>query len=109
DPTTRTAALRSGEVDAIYDVQAFEWAQVEREGYRMLRYNTGGRPQQISFNTSRGPFTDERVRKAFAHSLDRESVVAAVGKGAIPYEGNGPVSRATPAYSRTAAARYQQD
>ncbi|MBE9373659.1 ABC transporter substrate-binding protein [Saccharopolyspora sp. HNM0983] len=109
DPTTRTAALRSGEVDAIYDVQAFEWDDVEREGYELFHYVTGGRPQQISFNTSRGPFTDERVRKAFSYALDRESVVDSVGKGVIPYEGNGPVSRSTPGYSPAAAERYRQD
>jgi peptide/nickel transport system substrate-binding protein len=109
DPTARTAALRSGEVDAIYDVQAFEWANLQAEGYALHSDITGGRPQQISFNTRRGPFTDERVRQAFAHSLDRRAAVEAVGKGVIPYEGNGPVSRSTPAYSEEAAARYAHD
>ena len=109
DPTARTAALRSGEVDAIYDIQAFEWSALESEGYELHRYVTPGRPQQLSFNTSRGPFADERVRQAFAYSLDRESVVEAVGRGVIPYEGNGPVSRSTPAYSEEAAARYSYD
>ncbi|EOM75655.1 ABC transporter substrate-binding protein [Rhodococcus rhodnii] len=109
DPTTRTAALRSGEVDAIYDVQAFEWDNLDSEGYELQKYVTGGRPQQISFNTVRGPFTDERVRKAFAYSLDRQSVVESVGMGVIPYEGNGPMSEATPAYSTEAAERYSQD
>ncbi|OZM78873.1 ABC transporter substrate-binding protein [Pseudonocardia sp. MH-G8] len=109
DPTARIAALRSGEVDAIYDVQAFEWANLEAEGFALHSYTTAGRPQQISFNTRRGPFTDERVRQAFAYSLDRRATVEAVGKGVIPYEGNGPVSRSTPAYSEEAAARYPHD
>jgi peptide/nickel transport system substrate-binding protein len=109
DPTTRTAALRSGEVDAIYDVQAFEWANLRAQGYQLQSYVTGGRPQQISFNTTRGPFTDERVRQAFAYGIDRRAVVDAVGKGVIPYEGNGPVSRSTPAYSEAAADRYSYD
>ncbi len=109
DPTTRTAALRSGEVHAIYDVQAFEWSALDAEGYELHRSITPGRPQQLSFNTSRGPFADERVRQAFAYSLDRSSVVEAVGRGVIPYEGNGAVSRATPGYSEEAADRYSYD
>ncbi|ALE72854.1 ABC transporter substrate-binding protein [Pseudonocardia sp. EC080610-09] len=109
DPTARTAALRSGEIDAMYDVQAFEWRNLEAEGFELHRYVTGGRPQQISFNTERGPFTDQRVRQAFALSLDRRGAVEAVGKGVIPYEGNGPVSRATPGYDERAAARYDHD
>lgn len=109
DPTARTAALRSGELDAMYDVPAFEWAGLEAEGYALARYVTGGRPQQISFNTERGPFTDQRVRQAFALSLDRRGAVEAVGKGVIPHDGNGPVSRSTPAYDERAAARYGHD
>lgn len=109
DPTARTAALRSGEIDAMYDVQAFEWANLAAEGFGLQRHVTGGRPQQISFNTERGPFTDQRVRQAFTLSLDRRAAVDAVGKGVIPYEGNGPVSRSTPAYSERAAARYGHD
>ncbi|WP_218614242.1 ABC transporter substrate-binding protein [Pseudonocardia sp. KRD291] len=109
DPTARTAALRSGALDAMYDVQAFEWRNLAAEGFGLQRYVTGGRPQQISFNTERGPFTDQRVRQAFALSLDRRAAVEAVGKGVIPYDGNGPVSRSTPAYSEQAAARYGHD
>ena len=109
DPTARTAALRSGELDAIYDIQAFEWENLQDEGYETHLYNTPGRPQQISFNTTRAPFDDRRVRQAFAYSLDREAVVESVGKGVIPYEGNGPVGQATDGYSQTAADRYSFD
>lgn len=109
DPTTRTAALRSGELDGIYDIQAFEWEAINDEGYNTWLYNTPGRPQQISFNTDRGPFTDQAVRQAFAYSLDRKAVVDSVGKGLIPYEGNGPVSQATDAYSQAAADYYSYE
>ena len=109
DPTARTAALRAGALDAIYDVQAFEWENLQDEGFGTLLYNTPGRPQQISFNTTRAPFDDQRVRQAFAYSLDREAVVDTVGHGVIPYEGNGPVSQATDAYSQEAADRYTHD
>lgn len=109
DPTTRVAALQSGEVDAIYDVPAVQWASLENGDVELLRHVTKGRPQQLTFDAVDGPFTDERVRQAFAHSLDRETIVETVGRGVIPFEGNGGVSAATPGYSQAAADRYDFD
>lgn len=109
DPTTRVAALQSGEVDALYDVPAIQWATLEAAGYQLENYVTPGRPQQLSFDTQHGPFTDERVRQAFAYSLDRKLIVDTIGQGVIPYEGNGGVSQTTPGYSQAAADRYDFD
>lgn len=109
DATTRASALKAGEVDAIYDVPSIEWDPLARAGFQELRYVTGGRPQQLAFNTQQGPFTDRRVRQAFAYSLDAEPLVQAVGRGVIPAEGNGSVSQSTPGYSEKAAARYSYD
>jgi len=109
DGTTRVAALQSGQVQALYDVPAVQWATLKKEGYTLDKYVTPGRPQQLSFNTQKGPFTDERVRQAFAYSLDREKIVDTIGRGVIPFEGNGPVSQATPGYSKAAAATYSYD
>ncbi len=109
DPTTRVAALQSGQADAIYDVPAVQWKTLEQGGYQLEKYVTAGRPQQISFNTQIGPFTDERVRQAFAYSLDRKQIVQTIGHGVIPYEGNGGVSRTTPGYSTKAADLYSYD
>ena len=109
DPTTRVAALQSGQVDAIYDVPAVQWKSLGKQGYQLEKYITAGRPQQISFNTQVGPFTDERVRQAFAYSLNRKQIVDTIGQGVIPYEGNGGVSKATPGYSTTAANEYSYD
>ncbi|HEU4808885.1 MAG TPA: ABC transporter substrate-binding protein [Homoserinimonas sp.] len=109
DPTTRTASLRSGESDVIYDVPAIEWAGLGDENYELHKHVTRGRPQQLTFNTSEGPFVDERVRKAFAFSLDRKALVDTIGRGVIPYEGNGGVSQSTPGYSQKAADAYVFD
>ncbi|NAZ75385.1 ABC transporter substrate-binding protein [Kineococcus sp. T13] len=109
DGTTRVASLRAGETDAIYDVPAVDYADLGRDGYTELKHVTAGRPQQLSFNTQRGPFTDERVRKAFAAGLDRRALVETIGRGVIPYEGNGAVSRSTPGYSREAAEAHSFD
>lgn len=109
DATTRVSALRAGEADAIYDVPAIEWKGVGEQGYEQLKYVTPGRPQQISFNTAKGIFTDENLRKAFVYSLDRKSIVETIGKSVIPYEGNGAVSQTTPGYSEKAADAYSFD
>ncbi|GAB2508172.1 ABC transporter substrate-binding protein [Paramicrobacterium agarici] len=109
DGATRASALKSEEVDAIYDVPSVEWETLEQGGFGLYKYVTPGRPQQLAFNTAQGPFTDERVRKAFAYSLDREALVETIGLGVIPYEGNGAVSQATPGYSQQAAERYSYD
>jgi len=109
DATTRVAALQAGEVDAIYDVPAVQWETLDAAGYQLEKYVTPGRPQQLSFNTQLGPFTDVRVRQAFAYSLDRRAAVEAIGQGVIPYEGNGGVSQTTPGYSQAAADWYDYD
>ena len=109
DPTTRVAALQSGQVDAIYDVPAIQWSTLKTGGYQLEKYVTPGRPQQISFNTQQGPFTDEKVRQAFAYSLNRPQIVNTIGRGVIPSEGNGGVSQATPGYSTKAADWYTYD
>ena len=109
DPTTRVAALQSGQADLIYDVPATSWETLDTSGFALEKYVTAGRPQQISFNTAQGPFVDENVRKAFVYSLDREQIVDTIGQGVIPYEGNGAVSQTTPAYSQAAADLYTYD
>lgn len=109
DGTTRAASLSSGQVNAIYDVPANQWESLQGQGFQELKYVTAGRPQQLSFNTANGPFVDESVRKAFAYSLDRRSIVETIGQGVIPYEGNGAVSQTTPGYSQAAADTYSLD
>ncbi|TQL45012.1 peptide/nickel transport system substrate-binding protein [Homoserinimonas aerilata] len=109
DATTRVAALKSGELNAIYDVPAVQWQGAKDAGFQLERYVTPGRPQQLTFNTAQGPFTDESVRQAFAYALDRKQIVESIGRGVIPYEGNGGVSQTTPGYSQKAADWYSQD
>src|SRR4051794_38388133 len=109
DGTTRVASLQSGQANAIYDVPSVQWKTLDGGGFQLEKFVTPGRPQQISFNTAQGPFTDERLRQAFAYALDRKEIVDTIGRGVIPYEGNGGVSQATPGYSTDAAKAYSYD
>lgn len=97
DANTRWSALTSGEADAVYDPPASQW-QNAKENYQVHSYITGGRQQAFSFNVEEGPFTDVRVRQAFAHATDRKQITESVFKGAAPYEANGSLSPANPYY-----------
>ncbi len=97
DATTRWGALVSGGADVIYQPPSAQWHALQRD-YQTLSYVATGRPQAFSFNVQRGPFTDRRVRQAFAYALDRKQIVKTVFKGAVPYEGNGSLSKSTPLY-----------
>ena len=79
------------------NLPSVQWKNAERQ-FQTLTFVATGRPQGLSFNVGRGPFTDQRVRQAFIYAIDRKRIVAAVLKGTAPYEGNGSLSRATPLY-----------
>jgi peptide/nickel transport system substrate-binding protein len=74
-----------------------QWKNALRQ-FQTLSFVATGRPQGLSFNVSREPFTDQRVRQSFIHAIDRKRIVEAVFKGAVPYEGNGSLSKTTPLY-----------
>lgn len=91
DGTTRWGALNSGEADVIYDIPPAQWATANSE-FEVLDFVAGGRPQALSFNVQRGPFTDQLVRQAFLHAADRKTIVETVFQGAAPFEGNGTLA-----------------
>ncbi len=97
DATTRWGALVSGEANVAYQPPSVQWKTAQQQ-FQTLSFVATGRPQGLSFNVSRGPFTDQRVRQAFIYAVDRKRIVQAVFKGTVPYEGNGSLSRTTPLY-----------
>jgi peptide/nickel transport system substrate-binding protein len=97
DATTRWGALISGEADVAYQPPSVQWKNAQQK-FQTLSFIATGRPQGLSFNVSRGPFTDQRVRQAFIYATDRKRIVGAVFKGTVPYEGNGSLSKTTPLY-----------
>ena len=109
DPTTRVAALKSGEVDAVYDVPAVQWESTGDAGFELHKYMTPGRPQQLTFNTPRVRSRTSACARRSPTRLDREAIVETIGHGVIPYEGNGGVSQTTPGWSEKAANWYSLD
>lgn len=97
DATTRWSALTTGQAQAVYDPPSSQWATAERD-YDVHSYVTGGRQQVFAFNTAEGPFTDKRVRQAFAYAADRKQIVESVFKGSASYDANGALSPSNPFY-----------
>ncbi|GAA4681581.1 ABC transporter substrate-binding protein [Frondihabitans cladoniiphilus] len=97
DATTRWSALTTGQTDAVYDPPSSQWATAKKD-YDVHSFVTGGRQQAFSFNTAQGPFTDVKVRQAFAYAVDRKQIVESVFKGSVPFDGNGSLSPTNPDY-----------
>jgi peptide/nickel transport system substrate-binding protein len=105
DPTLRYGSLTSGHSDVIYDIPTVEW-QNAKAGYQVQQYITPGTPVRLALNTVKGPFTDERVRQAFAYGTDRANDVKSAFNGAIPYNGNAALSQSTPNYDASLANAF---
>lgn len=95
DPTTRYGSLTTGQSNVIYDVPAQDW-QTAQENYEVQQYITPGRPVTLDLNTEQGPFTELKVREAFAYGADRKAAVESAFNGKVPYNGNGALSKSTP-------------
>ena len=108
EPTIRYGSLTAGESDVIYDVPAVDFAEASRR-FTIVRHITGGTPQRLQLNTEFPPFDDARVRRAFAHATDRKGAVAAIFRGAVPYEGNPVLASSAPDYDAEAAGLYPYD
>lgn len=97
DSNARWLALEKGEADLIYDPPSVKWKEALGKYSTSQRF-APGRNQALSLNVEAGPFTDQRVRQAFAYASNRRQIVDSVYRGAIPYEGNGALSRTTQDY-----------
>jgi oligopeptide transport system substrate-binding protein len=74
DAETALAAYRAGEVDAVTNAGFEPLAVKLLAPYKDFRRATFGALTYYSFNTSRPPFDDLRVREALAISIDRDRI-----------------------------------
>lgn len=71
DAATRAAALKAGQVDIIDQVQPDTLSQLATtDGYTTKIAARPGVTARIELNSTRAPFTDERVRQAFLKAAD---------------------------------------
>ena len=89
---TRLAALASGEVDFVIDAPFQDAARLKRDATLKVAETTDLGTQYLGFDQARGelafadvkgrnPFKDLRVRRAVAHAVDVDTIVAKVLRG----------------------------
>ncbi len=91
DETVRLTNLRSGTVQLVDTVPAQAVGPLGREAALVLKQASGLGFNAFSFNTTKAPFDDVRVRQAFTMAIDKQAILRAVffgtgsvANGAIP-------------------------
>ena len=90
DETIRLTNLRSGTVQLIDAMPPQQIRSAEADTSLTVKQMPGLGFHAFSFNMTRAPFNDIRLRRAFAAAIDRQSILRAVnfGTGTIAY---GPI------------------
>jgi peptide/nickel transport system substrate-binding protein len=82
EPTTRVAALLSGDVDLIMPVSLQDFRRIESGPDTRLVTTTGGRIIILQMNQNRVPaFRDPRVRKAVVYAINNNAIVEKIMRG----------------------------
>ncbi|WP_026549403.1 ABC transporter substrate-binding protein [Arthrobacter sp. Br18] len=82
DAIATTNALRSGDVDVVYNTQAPELlSSFESDDAFQVLDGTSNGEIVLSMNNEMAPFDDVRVRKAVMHAIDRQAVIDTAWSG----------------------------
>ncbi|MFF0295142.1 ABC transporter substrate-binding protein [Kitasatospora sp. NPDC004614] len=106
DPSARTNAMRSGEVDGGYLIPTESYQRLEKSGVGTLYFGEGLSTVNLNVTSLKGPLGDVRVRQALSLALDRSGFVKAGLAGAGTVTGSLTTRAAwagTPEDVRTAA------
>ena len=83
DSSARYMALESGEID-FASILSTDWPAAQaNEDFETLKYDTNA-CWYITLNFEVEPFNNPLVRKALAHAIDRESIIAVATDGMSP-------------------------
>jgi peptide/nickel transport system substrate-binding protein len=103
EDATRYGALTSGQVQGIEDVPPINVKTLEQTpGFYVQSDFLPGLNYMLFFNGSKGPLSDERVRRALSASIDVSSLVQGVYLGQYK-AANGPLSPDTADWSASAS------
>ncbi len=100
-------AFRAGQLDVTMAVPYTKLASYRTEHPAELHHAPLAETRYLSFNTSRAPLNDVRVRRALALAIDRDQLVARVLQG-----GQVPAQRLVPAalrFTAGPASRFSND
>lgn len=81
DSTARTNALRTGEIDAMNNVQVKTVGRLEKVPGVIIRSTTGNKQVTLPMRTDTAPFDSVDVRLAVKHIVDREQWLQKVAYG----------------------------
>ncbi len=82
EPSTRTAALESGDADFIDDVPTTDYDNLKDSGqYTMVELTQPGHGWSLMMNQQKAPTDDLQVRKAIALASDKAGILATVFNG----------------------------
>ncbi len=85
DPTARTTAIQTGNVDWIEYVPAADIPTLQADPNVEVVGGLAANFRSVQFNTEVPPFDDYRVRQAFAYAIDKQAIVdlALFGTGGV--------------------------
>jgi ABC-type transport system substrate-binding protein len=108
DPSTRLAALQSGQADVINAVPLESVAQLQAVPAVEVIARPALRTFGFGLNLNRKAFQDVRVRQALNHAVDRDALIKAVFRGyATPIDS--PLSPFTTGYAPVGSYDYSPD
>lgn len=113
DATARAAALESGEVLLAYNTPVAESDVPRLSKNKNLvidtsAYDSSAPMYFFDFNMRRAPFQDIRVRRAFAHAIDRQALAKVVWHG-LATPATSPVPSVVKAFHQPGLPQYEYD
>ena len=88
EAATRAEALKSGDVDVIFDLEPQSVADIESHPDTVVLEAASGSWIGLNMMNDRAPFDNKLIRQAFQAATDRESIrqAALLGRGTIAYD-----------------------
>ena len=109
DAATRATALQNGDVQIIGELPAVDARSFVGSGFIQLApAEVPGQPMQFYLNTQQPPTDSRAVRQAILYATNRNLIVDTVFQGFSPVAW-GPLSAATPFYTRAMEGLYAYD
>ncbi|HST39136.1 MAG TPA: ABC transporter substrate-binding protein [Conexibacter sp.] len=111
DATAAVSALRTGDLDALFQVPWTDVASLEGEGISVAVSERPGDAAIIMGDNTSRPFDDPRARQALSLATDREAIVETAYAGKTEAAAaNVPISGTSPWFDRSLpAARFDLD
>ncbi len=81
DATARTTALQTGEIDVMTSVDLKTVNRLERVSGINIIKTTGNKHVTLPMHTNKSPYSDNNLRLALKHSIDREQWLKFIVKG----------------------------